>query len=183
MNTRYFYDTEFSHGPGYLDLISLGMVCQDGREFYAVSSEFDPARCNDFVQTHVLPNLGDQPRETRAQIRDRLRPFVEEGLTMRFIHDDGRPAFRVRTRPELWAYFGAYDHVLLCELFGAMVDLPRGWPMLTMDLKQAMSERGLRESDMPRKPKKAHNALVDARWNRAAHEKISKFGVLKSEAT
>lgn len=158
MKTRYFYDTEFNHGPGYLDLISLGMVCQDGREFYAVSSEFDPARCNDFVQTHVLPNLGDQPRETKAQIRDRLRAFVGN------------------TRPEFWAYFGAYDHVLLCDLFGAMVDLPKGWPMLTMDLKQAMIERGLRESDMPRKPKVAHNALVDAQWNRAAHETIRKFG-------
>ena len=161
--TAFYLDTEFNEAPGRLDLISIGIVDEEGREFYAVSSEFDPSACNDFVRTHVLANLGDGPRETHAQIRTRLLAFVGD------------------RRPRWWTYFGAYDHVLLCWLFGAMVDLPRGWPMHTMDLKQAMVERGLRESDMPRKPKGAHNALVDARWNKAAHEKIRKYGVLASE--
>jgi len=147
LKTRYTYDTEFNEAPGYLDLISIGVKCEDGREFYAVSSEFDKARCNDFVLAHVLPKLGPQPPESRAQIRDRLLAFIG------------------KTRPELWGYFADYDHVLLCWLFGRMVDLPKGWPMLTLDLKQTMIEKGVRESDLPKKPTNAHNALDDARWN------------------
>ena len=39
---RYFYDTEFIDNGRIIDLISIGVVAEDGREFYAVSTEFDP---------------------------------------------------------------------------------------------------------------------------------------------
>ena len=39
---RYFYDTEFIDNGRIIDLISIGVVADDGREFYAVSTEFDP---------------------------------------------------------------------------------------------------------------------------------------------
>ena len=38
---RIFYDTEFLDDGKTIDLISIGMVAEDGRELYAVSSEFD----------------------------------------------------------------------------------------------------------------------------------------------
>lgn len=36
---RYFYDTEFIEDGKTIDLISIGVVCEDGREFYAESQE------------------------------------------------------------------------------------------------------------------------------------------------
>lgn len=151
---RYYIDAEFNESPGRLDLISIGLACEDGREFYAVSSEFVEADCNDWVRANVLPLLGDTPRQTRAQIRDGI---------LAFIGDD---------KPEVWGYFAAYDWVAFCQVFGAMVDLPPNFPMYILDIRQVMHERGIRKSDMPPKPKDAHSAIADARWHRAMHEAI-----------
>jgi 3' exoribonuclease, RNase T-like len=38
---KYWIDTEFIERPYVLDLISVGLVAEDGREFYAESSEVD----------------------------------------------------------------------------------------------------------------------------------------------
>lgn len=40
---RYFYDTEFSQTPTGYDLISIGIVADDGREYEATSAEMDLA--------------------------------------------------------------------------------------------------------------------------------------------
>lgn len=48
--SRYFIDTEFIEGfykplfgkrRHFIDLISIGIVCEDGREYYAISKDFD----------------------------------------------------------------------------------------------------------------------------------------------
>ena len=38
---KYWIDTEFIAIPYIIDLISIGLVAEDGREFYAESSEVD----------------------------------------------------------------------------------------------------------------------------------------------
>jgi 3' exoribonuclease, RNase T-like len=38
---KYWLDTEFIEHPFKIDLISIGLVAEDGREFYAESSEVD----------------------------------------------------------------------------------------------------------------------------------------------
>ncbi|HEY9369298.1 3'-5' exoribonuclease domain-containing protein, partial [Streptomyces sp.] len=65
---------------------------------------------------------------------------------------------------QLWAWYGAYDHVVLAQLFGRMVDLPGGVPMWTNDLQQETARLG--NPQMPEQPAGVHNALADARHNR-----------------
>ena len=145
--TRYFLDTEFMEDGKTIELLSLGIVCADGREFYAVNSEADHSHANDWVKANVLPHLGTGPYMTRAGIRDEL---------LRFFPGHGNP--------EVWGYYSDYDWVLFCQLFGRMVDLPNFFPQFCMDLKQLSVELG-----SPRHPKQVgteHNALNDARWNR-----------------
>jgi len=70
---------------------------------------------------------------------------------------------------EFWGYYSAYDHVALCQLFGTMMDLPKGFPMYCRDLKQwCDSLEGLvgRRIKLPQQGKSEHHALADARWNR-----------------
>ncbi len=38
---RYWYDTEFIEDGKTIDLISIGIVAEDGRELYLQSVEFD----------------------------------------------------------------------------------------------------------------------------------------------
>lgn len=144
---KYFLDTEFHEEPGTLTLISIALVAEDGREYYAVSSDFDSTICGEWVRAHVLPKLpSGKYRKPRQQIAQEVLEFVDE-------------------KPEFWGYFADYDWVVLCWLFGAMIDLPKGWPMFCMDLKQVMVERGISKKDLPKLPEdQAHDALVDARW-------------------
>ncbi|OBI52191.1 hypothetical protein A5707_12335 [Mycobacterium kyorinense] len=146
---RYFYDTEFIEDGRTIDLISIGVVAENGREYYAVSTEFDPDRAGSWVRTHVLPKLpppASQLWRSRARIRSDLEEF--------FGVDNDEPI-------ELWAWVGAYDHVALCQLWGAMTDLPAAMPKFTRELRQLWEERG--RPRMPRRPADVHDALVDAR--------------------
>ncbi|MDG3011961.1 polyadenylate-specific 3'-exoribonuclease AS [Rhodococcus sp. D2-41] len=153
---RYFYDCEFIEDGRTIDLVSLGMVAEDGREFYAVSTEFDPARAGKWVRTNVLTKLpppSSQLWRSRARIRDDLVDFLGAGAA-----GNGRgPSV------ELWAWIGAYDHVALCQLFGDMPALPQFIPRFTRELKQYWEDHG--RPALPGAPDDAHDALADARHN------------------
>lgn len=156
MRGRYFYDTEFIErsDPGHLwlDLVSIGVVSEDGtREYYAVSTEFDPDHAIPWVRKNVLDRL-PAPADRAWKSRDRIRDEVGAFLTA-----DGSP--------ELWAWYGAYDHVVLCQLFGMMPALPRPLPRFTRDLRQLWEEVGC--PPLPSPPPDAHDALADARHNLA----------------
>ncbi len=43
---RYWYDTEFIEDGKAIDLISIAVVAQDGRELYIQSTEFDPSKAS-----------------------------------------------------------------------------------------------------------------------------------------
>ena len=147
---KYFYDTEFIEDGKTIDLISIGIVAEDGREYYAISTEFDETKASQWVIENVLSKLGEQKRSTREQINREL---------LEFIGDD---------KPEFWAYYADYDHVVFCQLFGTMMDLPKGWPMLTYDLRQYLDMTGHKDICQP--SESPHNALDDAKWCKSAYE-------------
>lgn len=184
---RYFYDTEFiERGPAHpIDLVSIGIVTEDGREFYAVSAEFNQAKllANPWLFENVWPSL---PTTEPRQYRDR-RPA--HGL-LDLDHPDVRSraqiaravrSFVLREDPdqlphvELWADYGAYDHVALCQLFGSMVDLPAGMPMFTHDFQQEAARRGVKDSALPQQASGHHNALADARHLKAKFDALAAF--------
>ncbi len=66
--------------------------------------------------------------------------------------------------PQLWAWYGAYDHVVYAQLFGRMIDLPDGLPRFTCDLKQEAERLG--NPRVPEQETGQHDALEDARHNR-----------------
>jgi len=147
---RFFYDTEFIEDGVTIDLVSIGVVDAQGREFYAVSTEFDPERAGPWVRQHVLPKLpplGDPAWRSRERIRADLLEFF------------GDPADGI----ELWAWVAAYDHVALAQLWGAMPAMPRKLPRFTKDLRQRWDDVG--KPKLPAKPSDAHDALADARDN------------------
>ena len=57
MPYRYFYDCEFIEDGHVVDLVSIGVVDENGREFYAISTEFDDTRAIPWVRRNVLDKL------------------------------------------------------------------------------------------------------------------------------
>lgn len=173
---KIFYDTEFLEDGHTISLISIGMVAEDGRELYAINMECDLNRllAHDWLMANVAPSL---PLAKRAHTHGWYRPFLTwdpdlpdfEAVKLRTEIAANVAAFIQATpEPELWAWYGAYDHVALCQLFGRMIDLPDGVPMFTNDLKQEAVRLG--NPRMPRQAEGEHNALADARHNRLMHE-------------
>ncbi|MGH3437883.1 MAG: polyadenylate-specific 3'-exoribonuclease AS [Sciscionella sp.] len=154
---RFFYDCEFIEDGTTIELVSIGMIDESGREYYAVSTEFDPGRAGRWVRENVLPKLPPPSAaawRSREQIRTDLMAFV--GTSQADI--------------ELWAWIACYDHVVLAQLWGAMPALPRGLPRFTHELRQRWEDVG--RPKLPPAPADAHDALADARHNLARWQVI-----------
>jgi hypothetical protein len=155
--TRYYLDTEFiERGRQHpIELISIGIVCEDNREFYTVSSEFNPDHASQWVKDNVIAKLGD--------INGFCSPVAQIAQEVRTFCDPDKYG-----KQEFWGYYSDYDWVVFCQMFGSMIDLPKGWPMYCNDIKQLAMDLG--NPQLPEQGKGEHNALADARWNRIAHQ-------------
>ncbi len=152
---KYWIDTEFIERPCTIDLISAGLVAEDGREFYAESSEVDWSKASVWTLETVRPQL-DGSGMPREEIGYAVR---------RFIDDADAPIF--------WGYFPAYDWVAFSWLFGDMNERPFRFPELCLDIKQWAIELG--DPELPRPSGARHHALADARWTREAWAFLAKL--------
>jgi hypothetical protein len=150
---KYFIDSEFCEDGKTIDLISIGIINEYGRSYYAINKECQFWKANEWVVEHVLPKIrGDIEHEkTREEIKRDLLDFVNSDPL-----------------PEFWGYYADYDWVVLCQLFGRMVDLPGNWPKYCNDVKQFCFELG--NLRLPKQGKDEHHALADARWVKSAWE-------------
>lgn len=144
---KIWFDTEFFENGRIIDLISIGLVREDGATYYAeteISRQL--ADRTDWLRHNVLPHLTGKQR-IRAYIAKEIVAFAGE-------------------RPEFWAYYADYDWVVLCQLFGTMMDLPKEWPMFCLDVKQLCHFKG--NPELPKQTSTEHHALADAEWTRHA---------------
>ena len=220
---KYFIDTEFLEGTQKklfgktkptIDLISIGIVCEDGREYYAISKDFNLKEAwNRYDLKEIKCHAGDIIISDKNTIRkdsntilkkeywireNVLKPIfielrakeVEEyniaqkrnviidfptykfdyksfkrlinkyGKSNKQIAEEIKDFIAYSEEPELhpddyyykkdnwnfkdvqfYGYFADYDWVVFCWLFGKMIDLPKGFPMYCIDLKQTLDEK------------------------------------------
>lgn len=151
---RYWFDTEFIEDGKTIDLLSIGIVAEDGRELYLENLSADLSRASGWVRDNVIAHL-DLVKHGVAY--EEIGPKV-----LAFVGSD---------KPEIWAYYADYDWVAMCQLFGTMMDLPKGWPMYCRDVKQLCDDRG--NPKLPEQSTQEHNAIEDARWTREAWDFLS----------
>lgn len=170
---KYFYDFEFIEGfhkplfgkrRHFIDMISVGIVCDDGRSYSAISNEFNPKDASKWVKENVIDKLQykeawehDQSLtkvyegweavkkvgKSNQRIAADIKQFFYYPLKKKYV---GFPNFLAKPELfkkeyiELYGDHAAYDHVLLASLFGTMMDLPAGVPMYTIDVKQMIDD-------------------------------------------
>lgn len=145
---RYFYDFEFLENGRTIDPISIGVACDDGRDFYAVFEEiartplYERVCAHTWLMANVIPHLPLSTAPGSFQGRGyRLGVGPGPGYPV-----GGAPGFHLdindlTIKPrhiirkellaflldghtegvrdiELWAYYAAYDHVALAQLLG-----------------------------------------------------------------
>lgn len=225
----YFMDTEFHEykkkrgfrpATDTIELISIGIVSGDEREYYAVCKDFNlkAAWNNEWLRENVLKkihkelcakvgsygktyhsslfssftiksmkNLIKWYGKTTAEIRAELLLYIldndGEGLAdwngsyVDYLNLLMKEEIR-GYKPKFFTYFGSYDWVVFCWIFGRMIDLPKSFPMYTLDLKQFMWEAGLTtdwKREVVPEPEDSHSAIADARWNRELFLAINKI--------
>ncbi|MBD2771142.1 3'-5' exoribonuclease domain-containing protein [Iningainema tapete] len=187
---RYWMDLEFIENGKTIDIISIGVVCEDGREYYAISYDCDWSKASDWVKQNVLPKLPKRPNlfnlnwkevrkqgwRSRADIAFEVLKFIKYPVVERDIESYSYhelKSLETPITPEVWAYYADYDWVAFCQLFGTMSDLPKGLPMYCRDIKQYCDYLG--NPRLPSQGKGEHNALLDARWNKQAWEFLRRF--------
>lgn len=167
---KIFYDCEFLENGSTIRLISIGMVREDGKEYYAIDGSmpwFEIVK-HDWLAKNVVPHL---PTRMSASGQRGLNfdsvyvksPDLIADEVRKFIQTAGPDV-------ELWAWYGAYDHVALCQLWGRMIDLPPGIPMFTSDIKTLFQMHG--NPKAPEQTMGEHNALDDARHNKVLFDFI-----------
>jgi hypothetical protein len=172
---RYYYDTEFLEDGRTIELISIGIVAEDGREYYAVNRGAPWKRIADhqwLVENvaRYLPRLHGDARICGQRSNRLALDFADPAFrSRRVIAEEVRGFLLADGKPELWAWYCAYDHVVLAQLFGRMLDLPDGIPMWTNDLRSLAYLNGDPDLSVVPHPGQEHNALADAQWTRAAH--------------
>lgn len=155
------------------------MIAEDGRFIYRINDDINVMRRadkNPWLRNNVLNHLPlTRDQRTGELLWDELhRDWDRRTVTSKSqIAQDVKAFCTAKGTPELWAWYAAYDHVVLSQLFGRMLDLPEDMPMYTNDLKQELTRLG-----SPRYPEQvsgAHNALEDARWNKLLGEYLAKL--------
>lgn len=139
--------------------MSIGIVADDGREFYAQSVETYPD--NQFVYDHVWPKM--QNLEWWHSREGHQFPWLDHAQMQRGIVD----FLGEDPSVEFWGDYAAFDYVVLSMLLGEFDDWPSGWPMHINDLQQLPGGREASDSVASLIP---HNALSDARAVKAAYD-------------
>jgi hypothetical protein len=186
---RYWLDTEFIDDGKTIDLISIGIVAENGSELYLQSCEFDHRKASEWVKENVLAHLV-MCRHTEHYRRHEVAGLyrTDRAYHAKFGGQCSHPAYGPngyavcpwRTReqikseliaffdpekygkPEIWGWCSGYDWVAFCQLFGAMMELPADYPHYMCDIQQVLDTKGITDDQLPKQQGQAHDALEDA---------------------
>jgi hypothetical protein len=143
----------------------------------------------------TLKNLINKYGKTNKQIAEEIKNFVYYKINMFNKNEVLKEGTFVKENIKFYSYFGSYDWVVFCQLFGKMIDLPIGFPKYCFDLKQELDRKAnvyddhfmfgkenfetklsyiKNKSNYP-KQSKDHNALADARFNKQLHQFLNEL--------
>lgn len=171
--TKIFGDTEFLENGISIKPISFAYVAESGEEYYAINNDLDlMARAYEhpWLRKNVLNKLPLYMDFDGDLVWDQSHEDYDKVKSLHDIKDDIKHFVLGFNNPEIWYDHGAYDHVLVAQLFGTMIQLPVGFPMWFHELQQELERE---PSFVPKEqPGGLHSALADARWIRETYKAL-----------
>lgn len=137
---KIYFDTEFTGLQKNTTLISIGLISEDGRSFYAEFSDYDHDLVDDWIQENVIDNLlydieNCEWKNDVADVQiygntDNVRDALELWLLQFDI-------------VELCSDVCHYDMVLFIDIFGNAFSLPENVSASCIDINQKIYEKKL----------------------------------------
>ena len=116
---RIFFDTEFTGLHQNTTLISIGCIDENGRTFYAESTDYDRSQVDDWIQKNVISNL--TPEKAIIGNLELIKNKITEWLS-KYDHC------------EMWSDCLSYDWMLFNQLFGHAFNIPENVGYIPFDI-------------------------------------------------
>ena len=172
---KIFFDTEFTGLHKDTTLISIGLVDEDGRTFYAEFIDYDESQCDDWIKENVINNLL-LPKPVCLNYNDENTWCNIKGDKL-FIQTTLNQWLSKYDTVELVSDVCHYDMVLFIDIFGGAFDLPKNINPACHDINQDIAKyyniNEMKAFDMSREnillrygvsiEGKKHNSLYDAK--------------------
>ena len=161
---KIFFDTEFTGLHQNTTLISIGLVSECGKTFYAELTDYNKNQVDDWIKDNVISNLILTKKNNSFYLNScRLlgnRKELKEALSK---------WFEQFGQVEIWSDCLSYDWVLFNEIWGHAFNIPKNIYYIPFDICTLFKDKGIdpdisREefANMDDKGEK-HNALWDAK--------------------
>jgi hypothetical protein len=178
--TKIFFDTEFTGLHQNTTLISIGLVSECGKSFYAELTDYDKSQVDDWLQENVINNLLVKENSTVGLDYPETRVVIGTINSVKEYLSDWLSQFE---KIEMWSDCLSYDWVLFNQIFGHAFNIPKNVYYIPFDICTLFKIKGIdpdvnREefsgmafvsSEIPQK----HNALWDAKVIKACYEKLN----------
>lgn len=180
--TRIFFDTEFTGLHKNTTLISIGLVSQCGKSFYAELNDYDEDQIDDWIEKNVIKNLMIKKSDFKDKKSIKYKGDTE-GLKKQL--EKWLSQF---DKIEFWSDCLSYDWVLFNQIWGHAFNIPKNVYYIPFDISTLFKFRKI-DPDISRekyveesindilkcekwgdKPK--HNALWDAYIIRECYNKL-----------
>ena len=181
-----YFDTEFTGLHKDTTLISIGLVSDDNKTFYAEFTDYDESQVDEWIMENVINNLSIKEYGVK---KDSWNETIIKGnkILVKFYLSMWLAQFE---SVQLVSDVSHYDMVLFIDIFGSAFDLPKNVNPSCHDINQDIAEYlevdeasafdTNREgfllcfdvySKLPRGDK--HNSLYDAKVIKELYERIS----------
>lgn len=185
---RVFFDSEFTGLHRNAQLISLGLIAENGAYFYAEFTDYDDSNLDQWIIDNVIKNLYLEEDYslyiTVARIaEDTYRSY--DSMTVQ----DSTEHIRYRLekwlsqfdKVEIWSDCLAFDWVLFCDIWKHAFSIPSNIFYIPFDICTLMKMKGV-DPDISREEfmrckidGNKHNALYDAKVIMACYERLMKL--------
>ena len=173
--TKIFFDTEFTGLHQKTTLISIGLISECGKTFYAEFADYDKSQVDNWIQENVINNtLFINGNSTSCTSN---RNYSHIGATPTIVADlkDWLSQFE---KVEMWSDCLAYDWVLFNQLFGHAFNIPKNVYYIPFDICTLFKIKGI-DPDISREEfasmsenSTKHNALWDAKVIKKCYENL-----------
>lgn len=175
---KIFFDTEFTGLHKNTTLISIGLISENDRTFYAESTDYDRGQVDDWIKENVVSKLIYLPANGKTIDSQDPQHWTICADILEIRRQLERWLNQFNEPIEIWSDCLAYDWVLFCDIFGHAFKIPQSVYYIPFDIATQFKIKGI-DPDINREtfagsnwPLEKHNALHDAQLIKFCYEKL-----------
>ena len=172
---KIFLDSEFTGLHQNSTLISLALIDENDRYFYAEFIDYDKSQVNDWIKENVISSL-----ILSQEITNYDDGSIEMLSTTDIIKTELEKWLSIYNNIEIWSDCLSYDWVLFNQLWGHAFNLPKNIYYIPFDISTYFKIKGIdpdinREQfvDLSSYNRNKHNSLHDAIVIKTCYDKLS----------